>query len=191
MTEAYGISFLNAKKEFLNFNQKSYLDQEKLKELETTFKSFFIFLEKNPLLFKKSPETIINKFFLKKNFSINLYNGESANIIYFKKKILQKNYYINKKRFTKKELVLTTALDQKKTKRAVRANYVHILESAVAREVAKQCNTPIVHDCFTIDYLNITYLLSLINEIMNIKFHSLGLLNEEDDFIIFSIFIVL
>jgi hypothetical protein len=175
MTEAYGVSFKNAKEKYLKYNQKKLLNKEKFNELVIIFKKFFYFLKKNPLLFKKEPKTIINA--IKCNSKIILKNKENANLHYFKHIKIQKSYYINNIRHTKQQQILSTAIDFQKMKIAARANYVQLLESAVARYVLIKCNTPIIHDCFTIDYFNVPYLLSIVNEAMNINFHQLRLKN--------------
>jgi hypothetical protein len=189
MTEAYGISFLNAKKEYFKNDQKLSLDELKLKELEKTFQEFFNYLENNPLLFKQSPKMIINEIFNNDLSEIILINGESANLKYFKQFTIQKSYYINNLRHTKQKQILSSDINIKKMKRSLRANYVQLIESAVARHVAMKINTPIIHDCFTIDPFNVPYLLSIINLAMNIKFHDLNL--NKEIFISFSIFVVL
>jgi hypothetical protein len=48
--------------------------------------------------------------------------------------------------------------------------------------------TVAIHDSFFIDYLNTTYMVSLINEGMRISFHDI---NKTDTGIIFSVFIIL
>ena len=189
MTEAYGISFRSAKKDYFLNNQKLFLNELKLKELEKTFQEFFNYLEINPLLFKQSPKKIINKIFDNDLSEIILTTGESANLKYFKQLTIQKSYYINNLRHTKQKQILSTDIDSKKMKRSLRANYVQLIESAIARYVALKIGTPIIHDCFTIDYLNVPFLLSMINTAMNIKFHDLNLNSEI--FISFSIFVVL
>jgi hypothetical protein len=45
-----------------------------------------------------------------------------------------------------------------------------------------------IHDSFFIDYINTTYMVSLINEGMRIGFHHINKTNTE---IIFSIFIII
>lgn len=190
MTEAYGISFIVAKLNFFKEkNFKKELTEEEFKELEKTFKDFFIYLKTNPLLFKESPVKIINSIVNEDNFNIILNNGECANLVYFKPKIIQKSYYINTQRHTKKTQILTTNVDKITMRRAIRANYVQLQESAVARYVGMKTHSPIVHDCFSIDYLNVPFIISLVNEAMNINFHDLKI--NKDNFEFFSIFIIL
>ena len=189
MTEAYGISYINARKYFFSFNQKQVLNLTQYKELDKIFKEFYNYLGENLLFFKVSPKKIIN--IINKNSQINLNNGESTNIIYLKADIITITYKISGYRQTKQKFTLIDWKNEQKTKRASRANYVQLLESAVARHVKMYSSSPIVHDCFTIDYLNIPFILSIVNEGMNINFHNLNLnkelLSEER----FSFFIIL
>jgi hypothetical protein len=45
-----------------------------------------------------------------------------------------------------------------------------------------------IHDCFYIDYINLTYITSCINEGMRIGFHDINKVNTDE---IFSIFIII
>jgi hypothetical protein len=133
MTEAYGIGLKNAKIKFFSSISIVNLELNKKKELESTFNEFFYFLNKNSLLFKQSSDKIAEIICQSPHHEIILNNDEKANLQYFKKKTIQKDFFINSVRFTKQITVLTSTIDIKKKKRAAKAHSAQIYESAVSR----------------------------------------------------------
>jgi hypothetical protein len=47
-----------------------------------------------------------------------------------------------------------------------------------------------VHDCFSIDFLNITYMVAVVNELMNGQFYDLKI-NFKEKKPIYSIFVII
>jgi DNA-directed RNA polymerase len=110
---------------------------------------------------------------------------------YYKSTKKQIKYQIDGIRYTKNHTVLTNEIDIKKIKTSIRANYVHIHDASVVQYILKIKPILTIHDCFMIDYLSITYLISLINEAMRVQYHDLKLNENFKNEKIFSIFIVI
>ena len=87
-------------------------------------------------------------------------------------------------------MVLSGKLDNKRFKTAIRPNYIHSQDSALAWWFILETSFFSVHDCFMADYKNITFMVCKINEGMNMTFHDLGLY-EGYKLPYFSIFIIL
>jgi hypothetical protein len=78
--------------------------------------------------------------------------------------------------------------DKKKYKIAIVANYIQSQDACLVRWVLNRVIIITIHDCFMIDYMNISYLIALINEGMRENFHSII---DQDNKKIFSIFIII
>jgi hypothetical protein len=78
--------------------------------------------------------------------------------------------------------------DKKKYRIAIVANYIQSQDASLVRWVLNKIIIITIHDCFMIDYMNISYLIALINEGMGQNFHSIV---KENDREIFSIFIII
>jgi hypothetical protein len=72
----------------------------------------------------------------------------------------------------------------------VRANFVQTRDAVIARKYIIYTKMWTVHDCFSIDFLNITYMLSVVNELMNGEFYDLKI-NLKEKKPIYSIFIII
>jgi hypothetical protein len=82
-------------------------------------------------------------------------------------------------------------IDLIKTKSSSRANYIHVLDSAVVRYIVSIIPILTIHDCFLIDPRNISFLIALVNEAMRKTFHELKIEKKIDPKDIFSIFILI
>jgi hypothetical protein len=69
------------------------------------------------------------------------------------------------------------------------ANYIQSQDASLVRWVLRKTTLITIHDCFLIDYMNISYLISLINEGMNVEFHKI--IDNQKNNEIFSIFIII
>jgi hypothetical protein len=78
--------------------------------------------------------------------------------------------------------------DKKKYRIAIVANYIQSQDASLVRWVLNRIIIITIHDCFMIDYMNISYLIALINEGMGENFHSI--INENNKKV-FSIFIII
>jgi hypothetical protein len=163
-------------KEFLN-------DWEKIKSL---FKDFFNFVSEWNLS-EKSPKEIINYIRNKKGL-IELNDATVDANYYIKGDSYIIDFLEDGKRYTKYFTILSEKIDNDKFDISIRANYVQSLDSALTRWILKKHPFYTIHDCFLVDYGNIIYFMSLVNEGMNQKFHDFHKTWEKEKTEIFSIF---
>lgn len=197
MTFNYGIGIVSAKKDFkkilIKLNETNPKTIEKIennwKTIENLFESFFEFLSSLSLL-KKSPEEII-EYIDENEGIIELVDAVVDAKYYSKTETYTIDFQNEKKRYTKYYTVLSEKTDDKKYKISLRANYIQSLDSALTRWIILKHPFYTIHDCFLIEYSNIIYFMSLINEGMNQKFHDFHNTWEKEKTEIFSIFIVL
>jgi len=157
------------------------------KEIYILFKDFYNFIAETSDLLEKNP-SIINPKLMENNYKIET-NDAKFDLTYHKTLKSQISISYKGRRITKNELKLTEELDLNKLKLASRANYIHIQDSSVVRYCISVHPMIAIHDCFSIDWLSVTYLISLTNEAMNKEYHNLKL--NDKKFNIFSIFILL
>jgi hypothetical protein len=141
-------------------------------------------------LLQNNPKEIIEEF-KKTNYIVELVDGTSVNLNYFKTKKGQIKIIVNGERKTKAELKLINEIDYKKIKSSLRANYIHTLDSAVIRYAITILPILTIHDCFLIDPRNVSFLISLINDAMRKSFHDLKINKNFSVTEIFSIFIII
>jgi hypothetical protein len=186
MTFQYGARLNTCLKYFKEANKIEHID-DKTKEY---FKNFYSFLSDNLGLVQVSPKNIVDEL-EKTDFMVNLKDGIKVDLNYYKCKRSQIKIMNNGDRKTKVELRLIDIKDFKKIKSSSRANYVHILDSAVIRYAISILPLLTIHDCFLIDPRNISFLISLINDVMRKSFHDLGISKKDNLNEIFSIFIII
>lgn len=190
MTIQYGATFNTCWVYFLEETDISLLTKENLSDLRLTFKDFFNFINSNVgILAKNSKE--INLAIEKLNYLITLEDNTKINLIYYKLKKKQIKFQRRGIRFTKNECYTTGEKNDRKIKSSLRANYIHVQDSAVVRHVLGIRPILTIHDCFLIDYLSTTYLIAIVNEAMRIRYHDLRLNEKFKTEEIFSIFIVI
>lgn len=192
MTNNYGSTEYSCWNTFLNVNEEyiQNLSIEKKNEIRLFFKFFYNFIHEDDKFFYISSDKI-HSTMLEKNFLLTIENDALVNLKYYKTLTKSIEIYVQNERFIKQEFILTSVLDEKKIKSSIRANYVHSLDSALVRWILKQVRLITIHDCFMIDYINITYLVAKINEGMRITFDNLKIEKPELNDKIFSIFIIL
>lgn len=196
MTTNYGVTYNSAVGYFKNeiiveteSNHKITKDTNTWIELQDLFKNFFSFMGAWNNLLKDPKE--IEQYVAERGGIITL-NDAKVNVNYYKK---GNDFVIDFKtgadRYTKTYTNLTEELDYKKFQVAIRANYVQSLDAALVRWAVKKTPIFTVHDCFLIDYANSTYIISIINEGMNEKFHDFHKIWEKEKTTVFSFFIIL
>jgi len=190
MTETYGAK---KGKSLMRFKEKISWDRienklEKL-EIEDIFKNFFDFLQKNELILEHGTRKI-TEMVLKNNI-IEYFDKSKSNLIYFKTESQQKEIKHKNKRITKKIQIITTERDIRKMILSSKANYIQSIDGCLVRWYFIDKNKAItIHDCFMVDYMQVSFLIAKINEGMRVEFH----ITEEvgnDYSRIFSIFILL
>lgn len=190
MTENYSASYRTCKKYFIeNIKLEEYNENTKDKIIKN-FSIFYEYISNNKKMFETDLSKILDYF--EKNDYILYLNNESKDIIifkYYKGSTKQKEIKINNTRYTYQKWNLNKEkLDINKIKSSIKANYIHTIDAALVRWIISQNKIKAVHDCFYIDFLNLTYLTSLINEGMRIEFHNIEEIKKKN---IFSIFIVI
>ncbi len=190
MTESYGAGFKKLSSYFfLDLNLNEFSIEEKNFILET-WEDFFNYLSNENVLFAQSSKAI-NRSFTEKKL-VSLVNPDNSEVDYscFVIQITQNEYYVNKKRHTYQTKNITTNFDNEQFHTSLRANFVQTRDAALARKYINYTKMWTVHDCFSIDFLNISYMVSVINELMNGEFYDLKI-NLKGKKPIFSIFIIL
>ena len=191
MTENYSATYATCKNYFLEkIKIQEYNDEDKNKILDH-FSNFYKYISDDKGMFKLKSKEILN-YFKENNYVIYL-NNESKDMIilrYYKGSIKQREIIREQIRFTyQKFSVVIGELDNRKIRSSIKANYVHTIDAALARWVIEQAKIKAVHDCFFIDYLNLTYVVSIVNEGMRKDFHYIWNITGDRNF--FSIFIII
>lgn len=191
MTVQYGSTFNTCWEYFIEKTDIKNLSIDDLNNLKIEFKDYYNYINDKIGLFDKSPKKIIEKMEELEYIVIMSNDSAKIDLKYLKVKKKQIKYTISKKRYTKIEQILSNEMNYKKIKTSLRANYIHTHDSSLVRYVLSIKPILTIHDCFLIDYLSITYMVSLLNEAMQIKFHDLNLNNKFNTKNIFSIFIII
>lgn len=184
MTENYGCGINTAWKYF----KKEIYPIEPNEDIYNAFIDFYKYISKENILTKENSYLIIDYF--NKLEEKKITTSDESIIDFSYKKIIKKQIdsTYNKKRFTNTIQKLSDKFDKEKFIISIRANYVHSQDASLVREVIKRCKIIAIHDCFMIDYLSISKLIEIVNQCMNINFHSIGIKNNKK---IFSIFIII
>ena len=191
MTENYGAGFKRCWFEFKDSLKLEDLGELKTKEIWKILENFYNALSKNNTI-TLYPSDKIDDFFMKnENPEISLYDNSKIRIGYYKTEIRQIEIRYKNIRHSKKELFMSTEPDREKTKIAVKANYIQSMDAALVWWYIKEDAGITIHDSFMSDWINVTYLISKINEGMRIKFHDLGLEKKIETSKLFSPFILL
>lgn len=178
MTEPYGVGLKKAYNYFIKDIEK--INETETKELKEKFNNFFNFLKKNNIT-KNNSNTITE--YIIKNSTLKFRDRSIIDFKYFKKNIeTRKDTTINNKRNTLKLLKFSDILDEEKSKIASRANYIHALDAALVREILKWIKIISIHDCFLVDYLNITKFIAIANFCINIDFHKIHKIKKKKFF---------
>lgn len=190
MTESYGAGYKKLTFFFkVNLNLKNRPKEEE-NAILAIWDKFFEYMSEENLLFAQSSKAIVNRF-VEENIRL-VENPDKTRVDYscYKIKIQQSEIYIEKKRHTMQNKIITTKEDENQFKISIRANFVQTQDAVVARKYVLLTNMWSVHDCFSIDFLNITYMVSLVNELMNGQFYDLQI-SQQNKKLVYSIFIIL
>ena len=189
MTRNYGCGL---KKSFEYFNESienilKESNEIEINEINNNFVKFYKYISENNSITKESINKIAS--FFEKDKSIIFEDLAKTNYKYFKFEEKRIDSSVNTKRYTRILKKITNDEDNKKYKISIVANYIQSQDAALVRWILKRITIITIHDCFMIDYANITYLIALINEGMRIQFHTIIKNSETNN--IFSIFIVI
>ena len=187
MTTQYGASKNRCLEYFKNNN--SNISNHDIEQYINEFNNFHEFINGDVGIFNKNPKEIINALLIH-DYIIKLTDKCESNLNYYKCEIHQIKITYKGKRKTKNERKLSSILNNKKMKTSIRANYIHIHDSATIRFLLMIIPILIIHDSVLQDYRSITFTIALLNEAMQKIFHDLNLTNMDHNKI-FSIFIFL
>lgn len=186
MTSQYGAKFPTCWKYFIENIQNI----DELDELKKYFKKFYEFVNNDIGILENNSKSIPNK--LKDlNFTVITEDNCKSDLNYLKQKKGQIKIIHEGFIKTKSLRNNLTVIDLIKTKSSSRANYIHVLDSAVVRYIVSIIPILTIHDCFLIDPRNISFLIALVNEAMRKTFHELKIEKKIDPKDIFSIFILI
>ena len=197
MTSNYGVGYESAElyfKEIVYLIENDRIEETKefleknWKIVQKVFNNFFEFISDLAVL-RHSPKEIIN--YIAQNKGIILLKDAEIDVNYYKKEKYTIDIQNEGKRYTKTFFGITNEEDHEKFETATRANFIHSLDAALTRWVIQKYGIYTIHDCFLIDAANITFLISLINEGMNVKFHDFHKTWQKEEKKIFSLFIVI
>jgi hypothetical protein len=192
MTENYAASKRTCWSYFIEkIDYDNYTSEERL-EIKNLFDRFYNHLHTSTFILKVSPQVIIGLLGSDGSGPVitDFWDTSAVPFGCYKSKTQEADIIVNRKRVTKKYQALTDLFDHKEFKTSIRANYVQSLDACLVRWVLSQQIMYTIHDCFLIDYINISYLVALLNEGMSIQFHDLDEHNKQS-FDVFSLFVVL
>lgn len=189
MTKNYGCGLKKSFKYFKDSIEDIIKDfnEIEINEINNIFVKFYKNISENNEITKGSSSTIINFFRQDKGIIFDDLSKTNYKYLKFKEKRIDST--VNNKRYTRILKIKTNDEDKKKYNISIVANYIQSQDACLVRWVLSRIIIITIHDCFMIDYLNISYLIGLINEGMNVNFHSIK--NEKENKIIFSIFIII
>nr|QCU82597.1 hypothetical protein [Pseudourostyla cristata] len=199
MTVPYSIGKKSAWFYFIEKINTKY-DEKRLKKEFNLFYSYIKKLLEDEIFLKNSTDKMLLYGLSKSNLFDNLlieYDNSKTNLIYYKKKSKIIDLIISndsiKKRITKKVNVISNEIDNNNIYRSLRANWIASMDADVLISINLKFKKPIysVHDSLIIDWLNIDELIIKSNEILsNINFKNITW-NNNHNFKIFSIMIIL
>lgn len=193
MTHSYGAGLKTCWKKF-EIKCINYLSKEELVQCKVLFTEFYKYIEHNTSLTAESSIELVSQILnnLKQNgLNLDVIDGKNW-LHYMETKSIQEQKMIDGKRYTHQKQVLLKTFDVKKIKTSARANFTHALDSALVRWfISKNDQMYTIHDCFLFSYENCSYVISVINEGMNINYHENIIPIKKNNNEIFSPFIII
>ena len=188
MTKNYGCGFIKCLKYFFeDIEKEAILEKEEKKKISKLVYSFYSFITSEVSLTKLSLREI-DMFLEKIEYkSIKLIDGSVVDLRYYKKSVKRIDTKIEGKRYTNIIKYPSDEIDLNKMKIAGPANYVHMQDGAVARDVSSIILCLIIHDCYIVGCLEVSKLVDTVNKCMNKNYH---IIFKNKKVYIYSIFIV-
>lgn len=190
MTESYGAGYQKLTSFFLlDLNFDNYEKTEK-SSIMLVWKELFGYITSENILFAKSSKQI-TKHFVENDLRI-VVNPDGTEVDYscFKIVMVQVEAYIEKKRHTLQKRHITLDFDDAKFRTSLRANFVHTRDALLARRYVLSTGMWSVHDCFSMDFLNITYMVAIANDLFNGDYYDIAI-REGEKKTTFGIFFIL
>jgi hypothetical protein len=209
MTSPYAAKYITAYEYFREAIFKDFNENIQYNHhVSILFKSFHEYVTKtleDDFFLKKNSKLIV-EFFMQliekeKNTIFYSKDNDETNFIYYQTQTKQFDLIImlpgKKKRITKKYLSLDASkIDKNKIRLSIRANLVHFADALLVRDINRNIYRNFnffyisIHDCFMIDFLQISKFISIANnEINKDVLKESNWKTEKFDF--FSIFIFL
>jgi hypothetical protein len=177
MTDNYGAGFGTCWQYYLEKLDPNWKQTGKIENVKILFEKFYNYLHESNDILEKSTDFIIDYFIQSKSkfnpdrLVMGFKDSSSVDFSYFISKSKQIETYVNNKRFTKQERFITSKYDMRKLKTSIRANFIQSLDAALARWLIRNGISLAIHDCFMIDYINQSFLISKANEGMRLILH--------------------
>jgi hypothetical protein len=193
MTTNYSAGVDSCYADFVSANNLNDLSSQEKIKLRKLFNYFYEYVKELKTICKNDFSEFALYF---ENLDYKISQKDSiSNIKYYLSEIIQYERIIkteeNKiERISKKVKNTTNNIDRYQTKLALRANYIHTQDSAFARWMLYNYPMVAIHDCFLVDYLNITYVISLANTGMS-EINDINLINNVTLKKIYSPFILI
>ena len=190
MTKNYGCGFIKCLKYFTeDIEKEEILSEEQRNKIAKLLKSFYYFIT-NEVSMTELKINEIDLFLEKIGYkSIELTDGSIVDLRYYKKKQKRLDTKVKGERYTSVLKYISDELDLNKMKIAGPANYVHMQDGSLAREVASIILCLIIHDCYIVGCLEVSKLVDVVNKCMNKNYHILFRIKKK--VYIYSIFIVI
>ena len=190
MTESYGAGYKKLTSFFvLDLDLKNFTENEK-NQIMTYWEELFDYISNKNVLFHQSSKNITKHF--EKNKITKIINPDKSEVDFscFKVEIRQFEIYIDKKRHTLQKRTITTKENKSQFRTSIRANFVHAQDALLARAYIEKTHMWTVHDCFSIDLLNVTFMVAVLNNLINESFYDININNGKKKFL-YSFFIIL
>lgn len=184
MTRYYSSTNKTCWNYFLEESDLRDLSENEKAELRKAFNGFYDYLGKNDILFKNHIDSIRDHF--SKIKKTKFYDNAEINYEYFKHEKKEISYKTTSKINRKIYLILSNKVDNRKFNQSILANFNQSSDCCVPRWILKKNKIFTIHDSFLINYQDITYLIGILNECMQIRFHEFY---YKGDYKVFSIFI--
>ncbi len=165
MTKNYGCGLEKSRRYY--FDNFSDLNLEDKKKMGKLFYNFYIHISNNSVATYLDSDEILKYLKESEYDSILLYDDSKVNLKYFKMINSNIDTKLNGKRYTHRLKKRTNDLDWVKMEISSKANYIHMQDGCMARDVATRIACFIIHDCFMAGCLEISTLIDIINICFN------------------------
>lgn len=192
MTVQYSVSKDSALKYYAESKNSNILEiDKKEKENILTFMKYLTDIVEQEFLFLKNSSELTKGW----NNKMILYTSDNVcfSLNYNKKTKKQIQIIVDNKRKSIIDYQITNTYDKRKTKQALRANIIHIMDAYIARSIISKWKIGTIHDSFGIDILKTSLIIDSANELFNehIFSHNSSYIDKNPDKKTYSLFIIL
>lgn len=192
MTVQYSVSKDSALKYYAESKNSTILEiNNEEKENVLSFMKYLTDIVEQEFLFLKNSSELTKAW----NHKMILYTSDnvSFSLNYNKKTKKQIQITVDNKRKSIIDYHITNIYDKRKTKQALRANIIHIMDAYIARSIISKWKIGTIHDSFGIDILRTSLIIDNANELFNnhIFSHMSSYIDKNPDIKTYSLFIIL